>query len=451
MAGKKRNTQKRWYCYSCSSNRTFSQKPNCIDCGKHWAAGASDDFFQFPSAQAAGPVSAGASQGQYPPAVANRNAASGAIPVGLVQQPAAGSASAPDAAATATNSSKVFRDADNKEYDVGLLRTARKTLEVLFGAEHHIVKEIDGKLTTHEQQQMRSAPLHIAVGKAQKRLKALETKVMKLTLDRATLVEQHACIVKGISDKDKQLAETKDEQRVVQEELAKMGGVQAGQGFDLTAIGLDQAPPAIRALAVTLLEQLKQLSAIVVAGPAAVQQLIAGNMPNIAEGSPAGPRVVLPPTAGVAQANAGFQAAAAGTPLGAAAATPIGAGPHAASASPGLEGALCTTLALPGVLSAGSRNLGGFKPTLIDSEAFGSPMGSASAAEREKSRTPEGGRPSRRRRIAARPKAGGFEASELDDDPVMDFSDTEDAVRLAALMGTIPALPGAAAAAGHCG
>ena len=447
MAGKKRNTQKRWYCYSCSSNRTFSQKPNCIDCGKHWAAGASDDFFQFPSAQAAGPVSAGASQGQYPPAVANRNAASGAIPVGLVQQPAAGSALAPDAAATATNNSKVFRDADNKEYDVGLLRTARKTLEVLFGAEHHIVKEIDGKLTTHEQQQMRSAPLHIAVGKAQKRLKALETKVVKLTLDRAALVEQHAWVVKEISDKDKQLAETKDEQRVVQEELAKMGGVQARQGFDLTAIGLDQAPPAIRALAVTLLEQLKQLSAIVVAGPAAVDQLIAGNMPTAAAASHAGPRFVLPPSAGVAQANAGFQAAAAGTPLGSAAATPIGAGPHAASASPGIGGIL-GTLALPGFLSAGSRNLGGIQPTLVDSEVFGSPMGSPAAAEREKSRTPEGGRPSRRRRIAAR---RGCETSEMDEDPILDFSDTEDAARVAALMDTIPGIPGAAAAAGHCG
>ena len=165
--------------------------------------------------------------------------------------------------------------------------------------------------------------------------------------------------------------------------------------------------------------------------------------------------MVLPPTAGVAQANAGFQAAAAGTPLGAAAATPIGAGPHAASASPGLGGALCTTLALPGLLSAGSRDLGGFKATLIDSEAFGSPMGSASAAEREKSRTPDGGRPARRRRVAARP-GGGPEATEWEDDPIMGFSETEpgsteDAQRLAGLIGTVPALPGSAAAAGPCG
>ena len=83
-------------------------------------------------------------------------------------------------------------------------------------------------------------------------------------------------------------------------------------------------------------------------------------------------------------------------------------------------------------------------------------MGSASAAEREKSRTPEGGRPSRRRRIAARPKGGGFEAAELEEDPVMDFSETEpagteEAHRLAALTGTVPALPGSAAAAGACG
>ena len=238
-----------------------------------------------------------------------------------------------------------------------------------------------------------------------------------------------------------------------------MGGIQVGQGFDLTAIGLDQAPPAIRALAVTLLEQLKQLSAIVVAGPAAVAELIAGNVPVAAEGSLPGPRVVLPPESGVAQANAGFQAAAAGTS--------IGAGPQAAAASPAL--ATGTWLALPGVLAAGLLgSLGGLKPTLIESagsEAFGSPMGFVSA-DREKSRTPEGGRPSRRRRIVARSKGGGFEAAELEEDPVMDFSDTDpagtdeaqrlalNAARLAsgaAPQGTVPALPGAAAAAAACG
>ena len=60
-----------------------------------------------------------------------------------------------------------------------------------------------------------------------------------------------------------------------------------------------------------------------------------------------------------------------------------------------------------------------------ESDAFGSPLGSVG---REKSRTPEGGRPTRKRRLAARPKGGGFDAADLDEDPVMDFSDTEPAV-----------------------
>ena len=117
-------------------------------------------------------------------------------------------------------------------------------------------------------------------------------------------------------------------------------------------------------------------------------------------------------------------------------------------------------LALPGPTGGGvlSLTLAGLKSTLIDSggsEAFGSPMGSTTAADREKSRTPDGGRPARRRRVAARP-GGGPEATEWEEDPIMGFSETEpgsteEAQRLAGLIGTVPALPGSAAAAGPCG
>ena len=97
-------------------------------------------------------------------------------------------------------------------------------------------------------------------------------------------------------------------------------------------------------------------------------------------------------------------------------------------------------------------------------DAFGSPMGSL---PREKSRTPEGGRPARRRRVGVRPK-GGVDTGELDDDPVMNFSDdentepaaSEEAQRLAivaarhasgvASAGSAPALPLAVGAAA-CG
>ena len=117
-------------------------------------------------------------------------------------------------------------------------------------------------------------------------------------------------------------------------------------------------------------------------------------------------------------------------------------------------------LALPGPTGGGvlSLTLAGLKATLIDSggsEAFGSPMGSTTAADREKSRTPDGGRPARRRRVAAR-TGGGPEATEWEEDPIMGFSETEpgntgEALRLAGLYGTVPALPGSAAAAGPCG
>ncbi len=143
-------------------------------------------------------------------------------------------------------------------------------------------------------------------------------------------------------------------------------------------------------------------------------------------------------------------------------------GPQAAAASPSLVAT--TWLALLAAPAAGVQlgSLGGLRLTLVESanesDAFGSPMGSVG---REKSRTPEGGRPTRKRRLAARPKGGGFDAADLDEDPVMDFSDTEPAVteeaqRLAitaarhafgvASPGSAPALPGAAAAgAAACG
>ena len=143
-----------------------------------------DYFNQFPEAKPAGPLG----QTGYPPAVANPAAAIGALPVGLqaAMSQAVGPAAAAAPAAAGQNK-HVFRDEDNKVYDVGLLRSARKTLETLFGPGHHIVKEIQGKLALHDQQQMQKAPLHIAVGKAQRRLKGLESRIARLCEERAAL------------------------------------------------------------------------------------------------------------------------------------------------------------------------------------------------------------------------------------------------------------------------
>ena len=79
----------------------------------------------------------------YPPAVANVAAATGNTAQG-----------GPSASPT----KQVFKDVDEKTYDVNLLRQARKTLEALFGPEHKAVVEIDQKLNLYRAQQNSVTP-----------------------------------------------------------------------------------------------------------------------------------------------------------------------------------------------------------------------------------------------------------------------------------------------------
>ncbi len=81
---------------------------------------------------------------------------------------------------------------------------------------------------------------------------------------------QHASVVNGISETDKLIEAPQSEHMTVQEELALVGpGVTKETTFDLSTIGWATAPLQIQASAATLIEQLKQLSAFVIAGPSA--------------------------------------------------------------------------------------------------------------------------------------------------------------------------------------
>ena len=192
----------------------------------------------------------------------------------------------------------------------------------------------------------------------------------RLVSERAQLATLHAQVVRNISEKDRLIEDTKAEQRTVQDELAALGAVGCEKIVDLAALGLDQAPAAIRQLAGTLLEQLRQLSAIVTAGPAAMAELVA----NTAVGGQGSlePKIVLPPAA--VQVS---------VPAVDAAWVPIPAPPPTLANIGGLG----TQVAATAKDSPMAED---------DEEAFGSPAASAGAG-RDKSRSPVGGDASRRR------------------------------------------------------
>ena len=397
---------------------------NCVDCGQHWST-SKDYFADWPkSGQGASssipptlvdptgtpePPKAEGSTLRFPPAVASPWAATGkALPVGLIAEGVV-AASATAQGKALPRSSNTFADQDGRLYDVGLLKSARKTLEALFGQSHPSVREIDEKLAAHEQRIASQAPLHIAVGKAQKRLKALDSRIGKLSEEKQALVKQHASIVSAISERDRLLETAHAEHRMVQEELSKLAGCTTNSeaAFQLEAFGLGQAPQQIRDLATTLLLQIRQLAAVVMAG--STIQPAAGLDGHAAS-------LVLPPSlaataATVAQATeqSGGGAAVFKPTAGGAAWVPV---PPPPPVMP--TGRAAAT-------AAASKAVG------EDDDEFGSACGSPNTNGRNKSRSPRNAIGSKRSASAA-----GIAPTAMD-------TDSQDSLKMEPTPGTCPA------------
>ncbi len=125
VVNKKKNHKKTWTCYACSCTKTFMKRSTCFQCGEHWATSRTapgSERSAFPPALKPGPVHT------FPPAGANQAAASRTTSVGHGPK------------------ASVFVDDANRTYDVGLMKTAKKTFEVLLGAKHPSIVEIEAKL-----------------------------------------------------------------------------------------------------------------------------------------------------------------------------------------------------------------------------------------------------------------------------------------------------------------
>ena len=129
-----------WFCFSCGGNKTYMTRNTCYDCGAHWREGSD----RFPQAKASGPLNSQEDSQEsdlaFPPVIANLSRATGAVrpagPVNVV-------ADVNSASANSQVGTKQVLHENGRDYDIALLKQARRTLAQLFGDHHPSVQELD--------------------------------------------------------------------------------------------------------------------------------------------------------------------------------------------------------------------------------------------------------------------------------------------------------------------
>ena len=94
----------------------------------------------------------------------------------------------------------------------------------LFDDKHAAVLDIDGMLQQFSRQHAFKTPLHVVLGKVQKKLKAVQAKLSKLTAERSLFVQRHLECVTKITQIDKDSAALLEEQVEILHE--KMEGLE---------------------------------------------------------------------------------------------------------------------------------------------------------------------------------------------------------------------------------